>query len=298
MLEIQLDDHTFGRFADLIRRATGIEYSQAKRNLLLNRLRRRLTALGLDSPSAYLQVLESGGSPHELREFLDAITTNETWFFRCARHFDVFRRAMRERDREVPEGQRIRIWSAASSTGAEAYSAAITLHEEFGGARVRARFEIHGTDLNQKVLMQAREGEYPELLLREVDEATRERWFERRPAPADSAQDALFRVREELKTNVTFARHNLLEAWTERPFDFVFLRNVMIYFDRPTKEAVLARMFDAVAPGGTLVLGESESLVHVEHGFVSGETSVLHRPAAHSGERPVASTRGTRPPAG
>lgn len=281
MLEFDVDDQTFNGFRELIYQIAGIEYPPSKKSLFQNRLRKRLVALGLESPGDYLEMLKSARGADELREFLDVITTNETYFFRCARHWEFVRRFLRERDSEIPAGRKIRIWSAASSTGAEAYSTAIVLHEEFGKAKVAQRFEIVGTDLNQKVLEQARAGAYEGLALREVDEGRRGKWFRKVEASPQTAAGCLaeFEIDPALKTNVTFARHNLKDAWSGEPFDLLLLRNVMIYFDRPSKEHVLARAFDAMRPGAALLLGESESLVQVTHGFENGETSVLYRPA-------------------
>ena len=268
--KIDVDDATFKAFRELIYEVAGIEYPPTKKSMFLNRVRKRLTALGLDSPAAYLRVLKSGASSSEMQEFLDVITTNETYFFRAPRHWEFFKAFITKREAEVPASRRLRIWSAAASSGAEAYSIAIVLHETFGSQRVRERFEIVGTDLSHTILAEARRGHYTDLTMRGLGPGQKERWFK----PIDND---MFAVDDALRTNVSFRPHNLKTPWKGDSFDMIFLRNVMIYFDRPTKEIVLGHAYNAAMDGSALLLGESESLVQVDHKFQNGGTSVLYR---------------------
>lgn len=262
----------FERFHDLIYALTGIHYPIAKLSLLSNRIRRRLRAGQLASFDAYLRLLQQPGASAEKQAFIDAVTTNETYFFRCQRHWEFFRSWAQERARTLPRGATLRIWSAAASTGAEAGTALIVLHQVFGADFGGRRIELLGTDLNASVLEEARAGVFRAYALSQTPPEVVRRYFERR---GDE-----FVFDPSLRKLVTFEQHNLLQPLRGRPFDFVLLRNVMIYFDQASKAKVLANAQAAMQPGAYLLVGESESLMNLEHGFTYLQPSVFQKPAA------------------
>ncbi len=279
MTGAELSDADFAEYQALIYRLAGIHYPIEKRSLLQNRLKRRLRELKLDSYRAYLTAVQRDRSGAERQEFLNAVTTNETYFFRCRRHWEFFEEFLRERRAATKAPRVIRIWSAAASTGAEAYSAAIACHETLGQDLGSMRIEILGTDINDKVLAEARAGRYRPYAVGQTDPAIVARWF--------TVDGDEYVVDRRLTQLTRFATHNLLERVSGGPFDLVFLRNVMIYFDGPSKERVLKNVFDVLQPGGHLIVGESESLLSLTHGFTYVKPSVFRKPTAAPTARPV-----------
>lgn len=246
----------FRSFQEFIYERSGIRIPESKRTLLSNRIRRRLRADDFASFRSYLTHLKSA-KPNELTGFLDAITTNETFFFRTEDHFTWFR------DRFIPEvaslarrdlrPKRLRIWSAACSTGEEPYSLAICLAEN----QLRLRdwdLQIVGTDLSEEALEKARLATYEERTLNGVKESRRRRYFTKLDPPPR------WQVKSALRDQVTFKRHNLMEPYVGRPFDCVFIRNVLIYFDRESKQEAVQHLIASMAPGAYLVVGPSEGI--------------------------------------
>jgi chemotaxis protein methyltransferase CheR len=271
-MERDLDAEEFRLYHDLIHRLTGIHYPADKRSLLSNRLRRRLRTTGLTEYLAYLSHIQSPGQKLELQGFLDSITTNETYFFRCQRHWDLFRDWAKAQLGQ-PEARRhgLRIWSAAASSGAEAYTILIVLEQALGEGFGGLRVEVLGTDLSQTVLAEAQKGIYRPYALAQTPQDVQRRYFTK-------IDDEHFQVDKRLSSFVTFRPHNLMDPLPSRTFDFVFLRNVMIYFDRPSKERVLANVRQVLRPGGMLLVGESESLLNITHQMTYLQPSLFTMP--------------------
>ncbi|MDX2052210.1 MAG: CheR family methyltransferase [Polyangiaceae bacterium] len=254
----------FERVAHLAYEAAGLEYRDGKQALVGTRLQRRMRLLGVASYSSYLDLVEA--DPKELAEMVDVLTTNKTNFFRESRHFDLL----------VEEGfgvsaaeEPLRIWSAGCSTGEEPYTLAMLLAEQLEPSAFR-QARILATDISSRVLGVARAAIYDEDQLVGVDEARRAKHFERVPAG--------HRVRAPLRERVHVARLNLMESWPMRgPFHAIFCRNVMIYFDLPTRLRVVGRFYDLLAPGGLLFIGMSESLGQTGHPFHYVEPAVYRR---------------------
>jgi chemotaxis protein methyltransferase CheR len=253
--EYPLSEAEFEKIRALVRQHTGISLADSKRELVYSRLTRRLRQLRLATFRDYIALLEGDAAP-ELEEFTNAITTNLTSFFREKHHFDYLNESVfPELQKRNAVSRRLRIWSAGCSTGEEPYSLAITLQESmarFRGWDVR----ILATDLDSRVVSFANAGDYsPERLVR-ISPVQR-RWFVDRDATKVS-------VREELKALVAFRRLNLLDHWPFRgPFDIIFCRNVVIYFDKPTQRTLFNRMADLQRDGDHLFIGHSESLFKV-----------------------------------
>lgn len=258
--EFAMSDNDFQFIVRLIAERSGIALSEVKRNLVYSRLARRLRALKLDSFSAYCSVLEHDDGS-ELEHFVNALTTNLTSFFREPKHFEYLARTLLPALRREPVEQPLRIWSAGCSTGEEPYSLAMTLDEERPGKR-DAR--ILATDLDSSVIARARTGIYDAARVQNIPEATLKQWFQR----GTGENSGSVRVRPAIRDRVTFRQLNLMEPWPMRkPFDIIFCRNVVIYFDRETQRRLFDRFAEQLRPGGHLFVGHSETLHKVSDRF-------------------------------
>jgi chemotaxis protein methyltransferase CheR len=274
--DYELTDSQFNRIRQLVREHTGIALSDAKRQLVYGRLSRRLRALKLASFGEYIEMLEHDVAA-ELEEFINAITTNLTSFFREPHHFeylasDVLPQLV-ARDSGV---RRARIWCCAASTGEEPYSIAMVLRE---AAQVLNGFDIKllATDLDSAVLATAEAGVYNADRLKSVNGARASRFFRK----GGGAQDGKFRVQDELRDLITFKQLNLMHEWPLRgPFDAIFCRNVIIYFDKDTQRALFERMAALQRPGDILFLGHSESLYRVSDKYDLVGRTIYRRNAA------------------
>lgn len=255
-----LSQETFDRFRALIYTHTHIHMRESKHILVSNRLRKRVLALGLSSYEEYYRYLTEGKERQvELPNFIDAVSTNETYFYRETGHFNALT------ERILPELFRrrrtLRIWSAGCSSGEEPYTLAIIL-EEGRGRLWEGQAEILATDISREMITAAREGSYRERSLRFVPAGLHERYFQ--PAGVGT-----WRVAPALKQRISFGVHNLLEGAPEPgPFDLIFCRNVMIYFDKPTQRQLVDEVFASVLdPSGYLCIGHSESLTGTSERF-------------------------------
>ncbi len=255
------------RFRELIRSLTGISLPQSKVVMIEQRLRKRVIAFGLPDTEAYLhQLLDGQGMEEELRIVIDLITTNTTSFFRESDHFDFLanealpnRLAAARSGPKAGRKPRFKLWSAAASEGAEAYTSAMVLAE----AQRRGTtfdFAVLGTDISQRMLERGAEAVYSSDQLSTVPPELVKRYFlsSRHPSVAGKV-----RVVPELRRHVRFRHLNLMDETypVDRDVDLIFLRNVLIYFDQVDQERVVARLANHVAPGGYLVVGHAESMV-------------------------------------
>jgi chemotaxis protein methyltransferase CheR len=248
-----LAQETFDKFRALIREKTGIHMRDGKQILIANRLRRRLVHLKLPSYEEYYSLLTTGRCPDaEMAQFIVAVSTNETYFFREGNHFSALANAV------LPElfrrNGRVRIWSAVCSTGEEVYTLRMVADQAARAAGAREP-EIVGTDISTTVIARAREGIYKDRALRLVPPALLKTCF----VPAD---DGAFQVSADVRARVEFRVHNL---FTDPPpgegVHIIFCRNVMIYFDKPTQAKLVDGIFArAIHPDGYLFIGHSESL--------------------------------------
>jgi chemotaxis protein methyltransferase CheR len=247
------------RIRELIHDMCGIELTPEKDGLIRSRLSNRLRALGLASFDAYVDHVERDASRTERSEFVDALTTNKTDFFRESRHFDFL--AARVLPALAQRGGPVRFWSAACSSGEEPLTLAMVLRERWP-ALDRMDVRILGTDISSKVLGHARAGVYDAAQLRDVPPALLARYF-----TPDGAAGAM-RASSQLTRLISYARLNLLGDWAMHgPFDVILCRNVMIYFDRATQERLVNRFYELLAPGGYLLTGHSESLNGMAHSY-------------------------------
>ena len=263
----ELDDHlslaNFGRISDLIGTEVGIKLPPAKRLMVEGRLRKRIRELGHRDFDAYCDFLfRQGGLEHERVYLINAVTTNKTDFFREAEHFTFLEQKMVPALLKLRTGERnplLKVWSAASSTGAEAYTLAMVL-TDLAAQRRDFRFAILGTDISTSVLAQGRRAVYPAEMIAPVPAEKQARYVmhARRAALRPEV-----RMAPELRRAVRFTRLNLMDKQYpfDRDVDVIFLRNVLIYFDKRDQEAVIARLIEHLRPEGYLVLGHSESMI-------------------------------------
>lgn len=252
----RLSRRNFDRLARYIQSYAGIKMPETKLTMLEGRLRRRVRDAGYATINEYCDyIFDQGGLEQEAVALIDLATTNKTDFFRESKHFDVLESDI------LPflakEGvTRIRIWSAACSTGAEPYTLAMVL-QDFCNANRNIDYKIIATDLCTDVLATARRGVYPVEMIEPVPDHMARRYV-MRPVQQDRGE---VRIHPSLRAKVEFARHNLMD----RKYDvggavhMVFCRNVLIYFDRQTQSQVLSRLVDCLTPGGFLFVGHSES---------------------------------------
>lgn len=253
-----LNDRDFGTVRQLISDYAGIKLSLQKRNMVYNRLLRRLRACGVATFGEYLDIVQREGTG-EREAFVNALTTNLTAFFREPHHFDLLHAHALQRAKQ--RGAPLRCWSSACSTGEEAWSIAMVLREaECAG-------EVLGTDIDTDVLNTARTGVYR---LERASTLAPER-LRRHFLRGAGSNEGLVSVRPELRTLAKFGQLNLQSpAWPamER-FDVIFCRNVVIYFDREFQKKLLTRLADLLVPGGLLMVGHSESFPAAHAGFRS-----------------------------
>lgn len=241
----------FAQFQRFIYDAAGITMSDAKKALVGGRLARRLAHCGVDSYGDYFRLLQDRANAAEVQEAIDLLTTNETYFFREAKHFNLLReKALEARAR----GQAFRVWSAACSSGEECYSIAMVLADCLGE---RHPWEIIGSDICTRVLHKARRGHYAMDRGRHIPPD----YLKKYCLKGIDAQEGTLLVASSLRQRVQFGQVNLNTALPRLgQFDLVFLRNVMIYFSGETKRAVVDRIGALLKPHGCLLIGHAESL--------------------------------------
>ena len=276
--EFHFTAQDFERIRKLIYERAGISLSAAKQDMVYSRLARRLRATGIRSFAEYLSRLERGDSA-ELEAFTNSLTTNLTAFFREPHHFPILAEYIKKRGTRQP----ISLWCAASSTGEEPYSMAMTMVDLFNS--FTPPVHILATDLDTHVLQKGQEGVYPLERLEKMPDDMVKRFF----LKGTGQQEGHAKVRQELRDMITFRKINLLdETWPMRgPFDAIFCRNVMIYFDKPTQYKVLKKFVPLLRPDGLLFAGHSESFYHAADLFKSlGKTVYELSPQArHNAHR-------------
>lgn len=262
----------FERVRQLIHARAGIALSESKRDMVYSRLGRRLRALNLESFKDYLDQLETRGSADEWQAFTNALTTNLTSFFREAHHFDILREFLVKKGRHTPA----KIWCSAASTGEEPYSLAITACEAYDS--LTPPVKILATDIDTNVLETAEAGVYPEERIEKLGDARKRRFFRR----GSGANAGKVRVIDELRDLVSFRPLNLLDARypMKGPFDALFCRNVMIYFDKPTQRDILMKMAPLLSADGLFFAGHSESFFHATDIVTSIGRTVYRRAPA------------------
>lgn len=281
--ELNLSPSQFAAIATIARERWGLHFTGEKVGTVGSRVATHVRRLGLSSIEEYLERLrraDDAGNEEEMLAFFDLLSTNVTSFFRDPEQFAYLEREFYtglKRGTTTTPGKRIRLWSAASSTGAEAYSLAIQAHELLGGPRGLTGWdlEILGTDLSNSVLAAARRGVYAASMIEGMDRDLVKRHFLRGVGKCAG----YVKVRNHLSERVTFRRMNLVDAWGGGnefvgKFQVILCKNVMIYFDQETKMRLMKRFHEALTPGGILVLGSAETMAGKEMPFRSAAPSI------------------------
>lgn len=260
-----LSSKTFDRFSRFITQRLGIRMPPAKLSMLQSRLQRRLRQLQMDSIEAYEAYLfNSPDAAGELAHFFDIVTTNKTDFFREPEHFEHLRRTALPTlacDLGWPARWNFKLWCAGCSSGQEAYTLAMAL-SEYATEQKGFTFSMLATDISTRVLEQARAAIYPEEFIEPVPMALRQRYL----LKSRDRSQRLVRIASELRAKVRFARLNFMDAdyGLREEFDIIFFRNVMIYFDKPTQQAVVNRLCGHLRTGGYFYISHSESLTGLD----------------------------------
>jgi len=256
--ENSLSYSDFLRISDIVYEYSGINMQDGKESLVQSRLLKRMRNLGISDFSKYIDFVDSQSGKEELYRMIDVMTTNKTSFFRESAHFDFVKNEI------IPKltGNKLRVWSAACSSGEEPYTLAIVLCESLP-ERILRDTRILATDLSTRMLNIAKNGEYPEEIVSSIEPNLRAKYLSK-----VSVGENNYKVSPDLRSMVYFGPLNLMKEWPMKgPFDFIFCRNVMIYFDRQTQERLIGRFWDYIKPGGYLFVGHSEGLSGISHKF-------------------------------
>ncbi len=270
--EFVFTDHDFTKIRTLIHHRAGIALSAQKRQMVYGRLSRRLRELRLNDFATYLAILEADPRGDEWQSFTNALTTNLTAFFREAHHFPV----LAQFARSCP--QPLTIWCSAASTGEEPYSIAMTLIEALGSRASAAR--VVATDIDTQVLAKGAAGIFTMEQVSKLSPQLLKRFF----LKGSGANAGKVLIRSEVSAMVKFQRLNLLDpSWAlTEPFDALFCRNVMIYFDKPTQAKILKRFASLIKPHGLLFAGHSENFSSESHTFRLRGQTVYELASAHA----------------
>jgi len=249
-LQNQISDKAFLDFKTFMYEHVGIDFSPEKKTLIASRLNKRLRHYGLTSFSAYFDLMKASPPDGEMQVAIDLLTTNETYFFREIKHFDFLRNtilAQRRGDRPF------RVWSAASSSGEEAYSIAMLLDDVLG----RRPWEIIGSDISRRVIEKARQGHY---VMNRIDGIPKH-YLQKYCLKGTGEHAGTLLIDKIIRERVNFFQANLKRKLPDVGlFDVIFLRNVLIYFDLPTKQLIVKQLLEKLVPGGYFFIGHSETL--------------------------------------
>ena len=249
----------FKRISELAYSNWGLHLSDKKTQLVSTRLAKFIRTSTFKDVGDYLDHMEQSATPAEMLELFDMLSTNVTSFFRESQHFDYLEREFYTplaRGNLTTPGRRIRLWSAACSTGPEPYSMAIQALELLPDID-DWDFKILATDLANSAVDKAKKGVYPAEMVENLPKPMLSKYFE----PVNVGGQRCFEVCDRVRNLVSVAQLNLMEPWPMKgPFDVIFCRNVMIYFDQPTKAKLVKRMADLLRPGGIFAVGSAESI--------------------------------------
>ena len=255
----QASDEDFAFIREIVYKLSRISLGPQKRTMVLSRVARRMRALSLSTVKEYCELIKKPVGASELSSLIDVVSTNHTYFFRESKHFDYMMKTMlgsANRRRSKP----FKVWSAACSSGEEPYSLGMMLMEQ---CRIELGFDwsMEATDISSIVLDKAKSAIYPDSVLARVPEALTQRYCKL------DASGTSFAIKPEIVKRVRFHQLNLFEIPSHFPadFDLIVCRNVMIYFDRPTREQLIRSLTYRLKPGGTLFVGHSESLSGLDH---------------------------------
>lgn len=266
---VEITDAEYAQFQQLIHKIAGISMSDSKRTLLVGRLGRRLRFHKLKSYGDYYKLVTSPSGKQELQQMVDLLTTNETYFFREPRHFEFLTKTILA---QHPPGQPFNVWSGASSTGEEIYTLCMVLADKLGP---KGNWSVLGSDLSTQVLSVAEKGEY----LLERTRGLPQAYLNKYCQLGSGDKQGTFTISADLRQHTKFRQINLNQPIPEiGKFHVIFLRNVMIYFDNPTKRQVVSKLVSKLHPGGYLIIGHSESLNGLTEDLTVVQPTIYKRP--------------------
>ncbi len=270
---LKITDAEFRKASDLVKSLAGIHLTDGKRELVSARLAKRLRSLGLATLNDYLDVVKEDKTQDELVMMLDALTTNLTSFWRESDHFDFVVEHVLPKFESRGQNE-IRIWSAGCSTGEEPYGLGMLILGNLKNAQ-NTKLRILATDLSTRVLDTAKRGKYGEERVKNIPSDLRNKFVTKE----NGSHGTIYSINPNVRSAITFGRLNLMEPWPMKgPFDMIFCRNVMIYFDKPTQKQLVERFAGLLRSGGTLFVGHSESLAGVQHSFRYVRPTIYEKP--------------------
>jgi len=259
---MNISDEEFKKIRSLVYERFGINLTENKRNLVCGRLQKVLSVRGFRTFKEYIDYVENDGGSEALSELINKISTNHTFFFREKSHFDFLSKTVFPELEKRQQHNDLRIWCAGCSSGEEAYSLVIQMMEYWGSRYEGLRAGVLATDISEKVLNIAASAVYPEEKLKEIPLNMRHKYFKKN-------RDGNWAVSQNVKDEVTLRRFNLMNERFpfKKPFHVIFCRNVMIYFDTPTRKLLVRRFYDFTENGGHFFIGHSETLGRDESSF-------------------------------
>lgn len=266
---IHLTDREFNDIVTYIKSNYGINLIN-KRQLIEARMYSVLAEKGLTNFTDYFNLIKQNNS-QEVTAMLNKLTTNHTYFLREEAHFDYLKNVILPMQEKTNRTKNIRIWSAGCSSGEEAYTTIMVIMDYFGLRKSEWDFRILATDISEKVMQEAQVGLYGKESLKNVPETWLRRYFTKQGTDH-------YVLSEEVRKQVIFKRFNLMDPFVQRqPFDLIFCRNVMIYFDQPTRNNLINKFYDVLKPGGHLFIGHSETIQRESSKFLYIEPSVYQK---------------------
>ncbi len=270
LMSIELSQDLFTKISKLVYRIAGINLPATKMGLVKSRLLKRLRELDLFDFESYWQYVENDKTGLELAHMIDIITTNKTDFFREPQHFNFIK------EHVIPglnKKEKIRLWSAGCSSGAEPLTMALILYDAIDNIK-NYDIQILATDISNEILKIARLGEYDHSLMEGVPRDFINKYF----ISFKSADKTIYKVKDNIRSLVKFANHNLMSEWPMKgPFDIIFCRNVMIYFDKDIRQYLVKRFHNILKPSGYFFVGHSESLSTTHHNFKYVQPAVYQK---------------------
>jgi chemotaxis protein methyltransferase CheR len=266
---VRLNDHEFDDIVNYVKSNYGINLAK-KKQLIESRMQSVLMEKGFESFTDYFQLIKQNDSS-EITAMLNKLTTNHTYFLREPAHFEFLKNVILPMQEKTNPRKDIRIWSAGCSSGEEAYTTIMAITDYFGLQKSSWDYRILATDISSKAMDAAKNGQYSAESLENIPQAWKKKYF-------TGKQNNLFELNKEVREQVTFRTLNLMDNFTfKQPFDLIFCRNVMIYFDQPTKNALINKFYDVLKPGGYLFIGHSETVQRDSSQFLYIEPSVYQK---------------------
>ncbi|MCL2694036.1 MAG: protein-glutamate O-methyltransferase CheR [Oscillospiraceae bacterium] len=272
MAVLKMDAADFKRLSSFILQKYGINLTQ-KQTLIEGRLGNTIIQRGFKDFKSFIDMIFADKSGTEMINLLNKLTTNHTYFLREKEHYDFMKEVALPHFEKTKKDHKINIWSAACSSGEEPYTNVMAVLEYFAGKAAAWNVEILATDISERVMNKAKEAIYHEDSMKNLPDTWKRKYFLKQP-------NDCFKVAPEVTKRVTFKTFNLMDAvpFTARPYDIIFCRNVMIYFENDTKIAVVKRLYNALVPGGYLFIGHAESITRGTTDYQFVKPAIYRKP--------------------